>query len=316
MSGYTIRRLAQSVVVIFGISAVVFFIMHAVPGGPLAAYRDEPGMTAAKLAGIAQQLGVNRPLVVQYLGWLGNAVRGNFGYSYTYGVPATQLMFQRLPATGELMLTSFALSVVISFLIGVSSAVRQYSWWDYFATAASYVGISLPTFVLGILALMLFAVDLHWFPSGGISSLGAAGLGDRIRHLVLPACVLAFYSLAGESRYVRASTLEVLHADYIRTARAKGMPERRVIWRHAVRNALLPVVTILVLDLAYLFAGTLVTEQIFAWPGMGRLFFNAVLQGDYPVMMVILSFLSILIVLSNVAADLLYAVLDPRIRYS
>lgn len=317
MATFVARRLLQSLVVIFGISAVVFFIMHAVPGGPLSAYRDEPGMTAAKLAGIARQLGVTGPVWVQYVDWLGNALRGNFGYSYTYGVPAIQLMWERLPATAELMLASFSIAVVVSFVLGVSSAVRHHSWWDYLVTLVAYVGISMPTFALGLLALIVFAVDLHWFPSGGIASTGVPfSLGDRIWHLALPALVLAFYSLAGESRYVRASTLEVLGSDYIRTARAKGLSERVVIYRHAARTALLPVVTILVLDLAYLFGGTLVTEQIFAWPGMGRLFFNAVLQGDYPVMMVILSFLSILVVLSGVAADILYAVLDPRIRYN
>ena len=317
MATFIARRLLQSVVVVFGISAVVFFIMHAVPGGPLAAYRDEPGMTAAALRGIARQLGVNQPVWVQYVDWLKNAVQGNFGYSYTYGVPAIRLMWERLPATAELMLSSFAIAVVASFVLGVSSAVRHYSWWDYLVTLVSYVGISMPTFALGILALIVFAVELHWFPSGGIASTNAPfSLGNRLWHLALPAMVLALYSLAGESRYVRASTLEVLGSDYIRTARAKGLAERTVIYRHAARTALLPVVTILVLDLAYLFGGTLVTEQIFAWPGMGRLFFNAVMQGDYPVMMVILSFLSVLIVLSGVVADVLYAVLDPRIRYS
>jgi peptide/nickel transport system permease protein len=314
---FVLRRLLQSVVVIFGISAVVFFIMHAVPGGPLAAYRDQPGMTAAELAGIARQLGVDRPVWVQYVDWLGNAVQGNFGYSYTYGVPAARLMWERLPATAELMLSSFAIAVVVAFVLGVSSAVRHFSWWDYCVTLVSYVGISLPTFVLGILALIVFSVELHWFPSGGIASTNAPfSLGDRLRHLALPALVLAFYSLAGESRYVRSSMLDILGSDYVRTARAKGVGERAVIYRHAARTALLPVVTVLVLDLAYLFGGTLVTEQVFAWPGMGRLFFEAVLQGDYPVMMIILSFLSVLIVLSSVAADILYAVLDPRIRYS
>lgn len=317
MGSFMLRRIGQSIVILFGISIVIFLFMHAVPGGPAAMFRDKPGMTAQKLIAIEASYGLNRPLYLQYWSWLTSALRGNFGYSYTYGRPALAMMLERLPATAELMLTSFAVAIAVSTVIGVFSAVHQYSVWDFGATIFAYVGVSLPTFVLGIVALLVFAVRLHWLPAGGItSSVSAPTLIDRLRHLILPAAVLAFYSLAGESRYTRSSMLEVLHADYVRTARAKGLSERAVIYRHAFRTALIPIVTILTLDFAYLFGGTLITETIFAWPGMGRLFMQAVLQGDYPVMMVVLSFLSVLIVFANVAADVFYAVLDPRIRYA
>lgn len=317
MSSFLLRRVGQSVVILFGISIVIFLFMHAVPGGPIAMFRDKPGMTTQELNGIEASFGLTRPLYLQYWAWLTSALRGNFGYSYTYGRPALAMMVERLPATAELMLTSFALAIVVSTVIGIFSAVHQYSAWDFSATIFAYIGVSLPTFVLGIVALLLFAVRLHWLPAGGItSSISAPTLLDRVRHLILPAAVLAFYSLAGESRYTRSSMLEVLHADYVRTARAKGLSERAVIYRHAFRTALIPIITVLTLDFAYLFGGTLITETIFAWPGMGRLFMQAVLQGDYPVMMVVLSFLSVLIVFANVAADVLYAVLDPRIRYT
>jgi peptide/nickel transport system permease protein len=314
---YVARRLLQSIPVLFGISLLLFFLMHAMPGGPLAAFRHQPGISPAELRRIAQAYGLNQPLIVQYWDWLKNALHGNFGYSYTYDEPATTMMFQRLPATLELMFTSFLISVLLSFILGVFSAIRQYSFWDYLVTVLSYFGMSMPTFFLGILALILFAVQLHWLPSGGMSTPGVPfSLADRLRHLILPAAVLAFYTLASESRYVRASMLEVIHADYVRTARAKGLSERVVIWRHALRNALLPVVTVLVMDGAYLLGGALVTETIFSWPGMGRLFIQAVDQGDYPVLMVVVSFLSVVIVLANILADVLYGVLDPRIRYS
>lgn len=280
-------------------------------------YMHQPGMTKARLAALAKVYGINKPIIVQYWAWLGGALHGNFGYSYMYGQPATAMMLERLPATMELMGSSFVLAVGIAFILGVFSAVRQYSVWDYLVTVVSYFGMSMPTFWLGMMALIFFAVELKWFPAGGMSTVGVGfSIGDRLWHLVLPMVVLAFFTLAQESRYVRASVLEVVHADYIRTARAKGVPEGRVMWRHALRNALLPVVTVMVMDGAYLFGGALVTETIFSWPGMGRLFIQAINQADYPVMMAIVSFLSVIIVFANIFADVLYGVLDPRVRYS
>jgi peptide/nickel transport system permease protein len=314
---FVVRRLAQSVPVLFGISILLFFLMHAMPGGPLAMFVHQPGMTHKELSEIAASYGINKPVWVQYVDWLVNAIHGNFGYSYIYQVPAGQMMLERVPATAELMGAAFVMALIAAFLLGILSAVRQYSFIDYFVTVVSYFGMSLPTFFLGIVAIIVFAVELHWLPTGGMASVtGASGLGDHLRHLILPASVLAFYTLAQWSRYIRSSMLEVIHADYIRTARAKGVNERGVIWRHALRNALLPVVTVIVLDAAFLAGGALVTETIFAWPGMGRLFYQAISQSDYPIMMVIVSFLSVVIVLANIVADVLYGLLDPRVSYN
>ena len=317
MGVFVVRRLAQAVPVIFLISLLLFFMMHAMPGGPLAMYVHQPGITKAMLEQIRVDYGLNQGLWTQYVDWLAKAVRGDFGYSYVYAQPAAAMMLQRLPATLELMLSSFLITVVCSFLLGVYSAVRQYSFGDYLITVVSYFGFSMPTFWLGLMVLILFSVQLHWFPAGGMATAGAAfSLGDRLWHLILPMLVLAFYTLASESRYVRSSMLDVVHQDYIRTARAKGVGEGRVIWRHALRNALLPVVTVMVMDAAYLFGGALITETIFSWPGMGRLFIQAILQSDYPVLMAVVSFLSVVIVLANIFADVLYGLLDPRIQYS
>lgn len=317
MGAFIIRRLLQAVPVVFGISILLFLLMHAMPGGPLAMYAHQPGMTRQALNQIAAAYGINQPVWVQYVDWLGHAVQGNFGYSYIYQLPAAQMMLQRMPATAELMGTAFVIALVAAFLLGILSAMRQYSIWDYLVTVVSYLGMSLPTFFLGIVAIIVFAVELHWLPTGGqVSVTGANGIGSYLVHLIMPACVLAIFTLAQWSRYIRSSMLEVINADYIRTARAKGATERSVIWRHALRNALLPVVTVIVLDGAFLAGGALVTETIFAWPGMGRLFYQAISQSDYPVMMVIVSFLSIVIVVANIVADVLYGVLDPRVSYS
>lgn len=317
MGVFIFKRILQSIPVLFGISLLLFFMMHAVPGGPLAMYIHDPGMTKQLLHQLETNLGLNQPLWVQYVNWLWGALHGNFGDSYTYGIPATQMVFDRLPATLLLMLSAFLIAVVFSFIIGVFSALRQYSFWDHVLTVLSYFGVAMPTFWLGLMVVILFAVQLHWLPVGGMSTPGEPfSLWSRIRHLILPVGILAAYLLAHESRYVRSSMLEVLHADYIRTARAKGLQERRVIWRHAVKNALLPVVTIMVMDGAYLFGGALVTETIFSWPGMGRLFIQAISQNDYPVMMFEISLLSVIIVFANILADVLYAVLDPRISYN
>jgi peptide/nickel transport system permease protein len=318
MSRFVVNRLVQSVIVLFGISILLFFLMHAIPGGPLALYIRQPGMTKARLAQIAADYGLNKPVWVQYIAWLGGAVRGDFGYSYLYGQPALQMMLQRWPATLTMVLPAFVISVTGAFILGIYSAVRQYSLGDYLVTIFSYGGLAMPVFWLALLAIILFAVQLHWLPTGGMvgTGPGAGTLADRLRHLAMPVLVLAFLLMAGESRYVRSTMLDVLNMDFIRTARAKGLGERVVMYRHALRNALLPVVTVMVLDAAFLLGGALVTETIFSWPGVARLFIQAITQTDYPVIMAIASFLSVIIVLANIVADVLYAVLDPRIRFS
>ena len=215
------------------------------------------------------------------------------------------------------MVPSYIFAITLAFIVGVFSAVHPYTFGDYVLQALSYIGVSIPTFFFGLVLVIVFAVHFGWLPPSGMTSAsGSAGLGSRIAHLVLPVTVLTAFYLASESRYTRAAVLDVIRADYIRTARAKGLPERTVLWRHAVRNALLPVVTVMILDGAYMFAGAVVTESVFAWPGMGRLFVQAVTQGDYPVLMVEVMLVAVAVVLANIVADVLYAVLDPRVSLS
>jgi len=312
---FIFRRVLQAIPVIFGISLLLFFMMHAIPGGPMAMYQNQPGMTKELLAQLKANLGLNQPMWVQYWHWIGGALRGNFGYSYTYGVPAIRMVLQRLPATLELMISAYIIAVIVSFIIGVISAVRQYSLTDYTLTVLSYFGVAMPTFWLGLMMLVVFAADLHWFPAGGMSS-SAVGFSliDRVWHATLPVCILAVYQIAHESRYVRASMIDALGEDYVRTARAKGLTSLVVTWKHALRNALLPVSTVMIMDGAYLFGGALITESIFSWPGMGRLFAQSISQADYPVIMCEISLLSVIIIAANILSDVLYAYMDPRVR--
>lgn len=312
MGRYLVRRFGQSIITMVLVTMVLFWLLHLIPGGPLAVYEHTPGITSAELARLRHNFGLSAPLWQQWATWFANALRGNFGTSYTYGQPAITLVWQRMGATAELMLSAFGLAVVAAIGIGVMSAIRQYSLWDYGLTMLSYVGMAIPGFWLGLLSILVFSVYLGWFPVGG---LGGPDLVSRLDHLVLPTLILAAYTLAHESRYVRSSMLEVLGADYIRTARAKGATNRRVVWRHALRNALIPVVTVMALDAAFLFSGALVVETIFHWPGMGRLFYTAITDRDYPVIMAVVTLLSIAIIVANLGADVLYALVDPRVHY-
>lgn len=316
MYQYAIRRTLQAVPILLGITILLFWLMHSLPGGPLAMFEHNPHMTPQQLAAIKKNFGLNKPLYAQYLSWLTQTFQGNLGFSFVNGRPVLTRILNRLPATALLMGSSFVLASFTALVIGVIGAVRQYSIIDYAITAFSYFGMAMPTFWFGIMAVMVFSGDLHWLPAQGIGTPGVPwSLGDAIRHLILPMVVLALFTLAQESRYVRSSMLEVIHMDYIRTARAKGVGRFKLIFKHALRNALLPVVTVMIMDAAFLFSGALVTESIFAWPGMGRLFYESVQKRDYPMLMGILTFLSFLVVFANLIADLMYGVLDPRIRY-
>ncbi len=314
---YVARRLLLSIPVMLGITILIFVIAHNLPGGPLAMYLDTPTMTHTQIEHLTVQLGLNRPLYDQYLSWLGDALRGNFGHSFVDGQPVLHVIGERLWATVELMLTAVIVSYGLAFVVGVASAVTQYSVFDYVMTVLSYAGMAMPVFWLGIILMLFFAVDLHWLPTFGMFTPGVPySIWDNLRHLILPATTLVVYTLAQESRYVRSSMLEVLQQDFIRTARAKGLPESVVLYRHALRNALLPVVTVMMLDFAFLVSGALITETVFAWPGMGRLFFTSLQQGDYPVVVGIAVLISVMVVLVNIATDVIYAIVDPRIQYS
>ncbi|MEJ2667787.1 MAG: ABC transporter permease [Deinococcales bacterium] len=310
--GFVIRRVGISVPTLLLISILVFLLVHLMPGGPLSMYAHQPNITPAQLRVIAHQLGVDRPLPVQYASWLGNALSGHFGYSYTYNVPVSQLISGRMPATLSLMGISFALAVVLSITIGTISAMYRHTWVDRVLSALSYVGLGLPSFWLGLILIEVFGVHFGILP---ISGMGSGGLGDHLKHLAMPVATLSVLFIAQEARYVRSSMVDVLGRHFIVTARAKGLRNVVVIGKHGLRNGLIPVITVLAIDGATLFGGAVITESIFSWPGIGRLFLGAVLQGDYPIMLAIITLLSGLIVLANIVADMLYAVVDPRVQF-
>jgi peptide/nickel transport system permease protein len=260
--------------------------------------------------------GLDQPLYVQYFKWLWSMVRGDWGLSYKTGLPVWQMIMSRLSATFTLMFSAFLLSVAIALPAGILSAVKRYSVPDYVVTFLAFVGVAMPSFWFGLMLQLLFSVKLGWLPSSGMQTIGGAfSLLDRLRYLAMPTVVLALLSIAGWSRYMRSSMLEAINQDYIRTARAKGLAERTVIGKHALKNAMIPVVTIMGLDLPSWFGGAAITETIFAWPGMGRLYVEAVFGRDYPILMANLMLTAVLVVAGNLLADTLYALFDPRIKY-
>lgn len=317
MGAFLVRRLSQSVVLLLIVVTIAFFLMHLAPGGPLAVYSLNPSMRVEDLDRIKHNFGLDRPLPVQYVKWASGMIRGDWGRSYRDSRPVRVVIFDRLPATLELMITALAVAVVIGVLIGILGAIRQYSLWDFLPTIGAILALSIPTFWFGLMVIFLFSERLHWLPSGGIATTGGTfSVGDRLHHLIAPALVLGFVLVATWSRYTRAAMLEVIAQDYIRTARSKGLTERRVIVEHAFRNALAPLVTLGGLQLAGLFGGALVTESVFTWPGMGRLFVDSLGYRDYPVMMGILFITAVLVIIGNLLADLAVSFLDPRIRHA
>ncbi|HEX4747068.1 MAG TPA: ABC transporter permease [Gaiellaceae bacterium] len=317
MGRYVIRRLLQALPLLFAISVVSFAILKFTPGGPLAAYEGNPEFTEADRLRLEKAFGLDQPLPIQYLNWIGSFLRLDWGYSFASHQPVLGLIGERLPNTLYLMGTVFLVVLLLAIPIGVFTATRQYSFFDHVITGATFAFLSTPTFWLGLLLIIFFGLQLRWLPLGGMATPGADfDLADRLRHLVLPVMTLALVQVGGHVRYLRASMLETIGQDFMRTARAKGLSERVLTMRHAFKNAAIPLVTIVALDLPELFVGALVTEQIFGWPGMGRLFWDAATRSDYPVLQGILAVSSALIILANLLADVLYGYLDPRIRYS
>jgi peptide/nickel transport system permease protein len=316
MPAYLLRRLLQLVPLTFGITVVLFAVIQAAPGGPEGALLESGRfIDPAVIAEYRERLGVDQPVPVQYVRWVGAALTGDLGVSFSTTRPVAVMIAERLPATIELMGASFLLAALMAFGLGILSSVRQYSWMDHLATGVSFLGIAMPAFWFALILQLVFAVRLGWLPAAGTETVGDTSLTDHLAHLVLPATVLAFRNIAGWSRYLRSSLIGALRTDYVRTARAKGLPERAVVGKHALRNALIPVVSIMALDLAGLFSGAVITETIFAWPGIGRLFVQAMFARDYPLLMGILLLGSVMVVAFNLVADLLYGVLDPRVRY-
>jgi len=316
MTGYVVRRLLQMIPLLLGITVILFGVIQAAPGGPEAALLESDRfIDPAVIEAYRERLGVDQPVPVQYAKWISAAARGDLGVSFSTTRPVTEMIFERLPATLELMGASFLLAAVLAFLLGVVSAARQYSWFDHLGTSASFVGIAMPVFWFALILQLVFGVWLGWLPVAGTQTVGASSLGDHLLHLILPATVLSLRYVAGWSRYLRSSMLEALRTDFVRTARAKGLSERVVVWGHALRNAMIPVVSVMALNLSGLFSGAVITETIFAWPGIGRMFVQAMFARDYPLLMGILLLGSTMVVVFNLLADIVYGILDPRIRY-
>jgi len=313
MAGYITNRLVQSVVLIVFVSMLTFFLIHAAPGGP--AVLLAPDMSKEQIEQARKALGLDDPLPVQYARWATLVIRGNLGTSFSQGLPVAELLIRRLPETLELVLTGLAVAAIVGVAIGIVSARKQYSWIDKLSTGFCFFGMSVPVFWLGLMLIIFFSIQLKILPSAGSYTLGApSSLVDRLVHLILPAIVLATANLAVIARYTRSSMLEVLNADYLRTARAKGVAERVVMNRHALRNALIPIVTVVALMVPRLVSGVAITESVFAWPGMGSLAVDSAVQRDYPVVMGITLMVSVLVVVTNFLTDLSYLVLDPRVK--
>ena len=312
---YVFKRLLGMLPLLLGVSLILFGVLHLAPGGPLDVYADNPSVTQEALEQMKRAFGLDQPIPVQYVKWVGAFVQGEWGFSIRTAQPVVEEVLARLPATLMLGGSAFVLALIIAVPLGVVSATRRYSGVDYFITLLSFLGISTPVFWLALMLQLLFAVQWRVLPSAGMQTIGDGSFLDVVRHMLLPTFILAFASVAGWSRYMRASMVEVLNQDYVRTARAKGVSNRRVTYAHAFRNALIPVVTVVALDFASIISGAVITETIFAWPGVGRLFIDSMNGRDYPVLMALLMVGSFALILSNLLADLAYSLIDPRIRY-
>ena len=320
MYRFLARRLAQSLVVFAGLSVLLFTLLVLTPGDPVELLASSlPDVQSEDIARLRKYYGLDDPVYIRYFKWARTVVKGDLGYSRTYGQPVSRLIRQRLGNTLQLLTGAFLIAFSVGVGIGVYSALHQYSFLDYVATLFSFAGLAMPVFWQGILFILLFAVWLPWFPAGGMITPGVASgapmVLDRLHHLVLPTVVLATVGMASWVRYSRSSMLEVIRQDYVRTARAKGLADHIVTRKHAVRNALIPIITLVALAIPGILDGAVVTETVFSWPGMGLLLFQAVLGHDHAVAMAVLLFLAVATILANLMADVTYALVDPRIRY-
>jgi peptide/nickel transport system permease protein len=320
MREYIVRRLFILIPVFFGITLINFVLVNLMPGDAVDAMvdpRDRQVMRPAELQARRESLGLNKSMPERYVIWLGQMASGNLGYSYVTQKPVVGEVTTRLLATLKLQIVAFVVAIVVGLLLGVYAALHQYSVFDYAATFISYILTSVPVFFVALLAIYGLAVTLKWFPTSGVRAIGSqASLADELWHMTLPVIVLSLGSWSVLMRYTRTSVLEVLNQDYVGAAKAKGLEWRTVVRRHALRNALLPLITIIALSIPSLIAGSVLVETVFNWPGMGQATVLAIGRRDYPVIMGVIVFFSIAVLLSNLIADIAYAVADPRIRYS
>lgn len=314
MRAFLLSRLSQSLVLLVIVSIIGFTILNLIPGGPLAQYGLDPGMTQDDVERLKEQLGLNRPLWLQYLDWAWRLLQGDWGHSFRDGVPVLTVIGRHLFATLLLMGTSTAIAIAIGTWIGIRGATHRYSTFDYLATIGAMVALSIPTFWFGLVGIYVFALELGWVPAGNMYTIGDGSILNYLHHLILPSVVLSLVHVAIWSRYMRGATLDAISQDFVKTARAKGLSERRVLMKHVVGNALLPMITLAGMQLPSILTGALVTETVFTWPGMGRLFLDSLGYSDYPVVMGLLMFSAILVILGNLIADIVVAFVDPRIR--
>jgi len=319
LRSYITRRLLAIIPMLLGVSVLLFTLMQLAPGGPEMVMIGDLQMFSPQLVQqVREKFALDKPIYVRYFRWLGNALQGDFGVSTTGagGIPSIQLVTERLGATIQLTGGALLLAVVVSIPLGVLSAARRYQLIDQIITVISFIWICMPSFWLGVISILVFAVYLGWLPASGIAPPGMRGdLVLRLEHAILPVITLAAVQMGRYMRYMRSSFIEVLREDYIRTARAKGLAERIVLYKHALRNSLISVITVIGLSLRGLVGGSVMTETVFAWPGIGRLAFMSIKRRDYNTVMVVTLVVALVVLLANLAVDLVYALVDPRIRY-
>lgn len=320
MGRYIIRRILQAIPLLLLVSIFMFSLIHLMPGGPEQVLFN-PHISAAAREQMRVRFGLNDPVPIQYLKWLRNSLSGDFGFSFATNLPVTTLLGQRFPATLELFGSALLFALIFAILLGVIAGVRQGSPTDYVLTTVSYFGISMPVFLFALFGQYIFGVALHWLPTSGTNTVGYNldpfdAFIDALQHLLLPMMVLSILFIAAWSRYLRSTMIDVVKQDYMRTARAKGVSSLGVLVRHAMRNALIPLVTVVALDFGGIAGGAVITETIFSWPGMGQLFYSSLQARDYPVLLAMLTLSAFFVIAFNLIADILYGVLDPRIRYS
>jgi peptide/nickel transport system permease protein len=316
MTGYLVRRLIQAVPLLLGISIVLFGVIHLAPGGPVSVYASDPTLRPEDLERIKKALGLDQPVYVQYVKWLKGVAQGDWGRSFRERRPVLQMVMERLPNTLLLNGTALLIAIAVAIPIGVYTGSHPNSRMRYALNLFTLLGISVPTFWTGTIIILVFSARLGWLPTGGMWTIGQShSLLDLLHHLIAPALVLAYLFMAQWARYVHSGFVEVLHQDYVRTARAKGLSGWTVLYRHGLRTMLIPLITLIGLQIPTLLSGSFVTEIVFAWPGLGRLIQDALLARDYSVAMGAFTMIAILVVISSILADVAYAIADPRIRF-
>ena len=314
MARYIVKRLLIALIVLFGITVIDFGIM-TLAGNPIEILSGGPRISKEMLAIRAQNLGLNQPIPIQYLNWLRATLKGDFGYSYKNYQPVSEMIGSHLGPTLVLMGSALVLSLIIASVAGIYSAVHQNSGGDYAIVSFAFLGQSIPGFLLALILIYIFTVRLGLLPSGGAWTLGAEGRGIEFKYLIMPMVVLAFEMSGRNIRYIRSSVLEILNKDYLRTARAKGIGRFLVIYKHALRNALIPIITVIGMELPGLFGGAVIVEEVFSWPGLGLMTMNAILARDYPVIMAMCLLSAVVVLLGNLIVDIVYAFVDPTVRF-